>query len=77
MRYQLRHAPGLRGQVYRRSPYDPGVAMVALFAVLTAGFAAIAVWCATSGEWFIAAAAAGLTFWMGSLAWGALRKMRS
>ena len=77
MRYQLRHAPELRREVYPRSPYDPGVPMIVLFSVLTAGFAAIAVWCATSSQWLIAAAAAGLTFWMGSLAWTALRKMRS
>jgi hypothetical protein len=63
--------------VYRRSSYHPGVPMVALFGVITAAFAAIAVWCASSSQWLIAAAAAALAFWMGSLASAALRKMRS
>jgi hypothetical protein len=48
-----------------------------LFGVITAAFAAIAVWCASSSQWLIAAAAAALAFWMGSLASAALRKMRS
>ena len=68
MRYQLRHAP--------RLPWEC-IGVAALFLTITAAFAAIAVWCATAGQWLIAAAAAALAVWMGTLAWSALRKMRS
>ena len=51
--------------------------LAALFSVITLGFAAIAVWAASAGEWPIAAAAAALALWMGSLAAGVLRKSRS
>jgi hypothetical protein len=53
------------------------VALAALFALITAAFAAIAVWSGTAGQWVIAAAGAALAAWMGSLAWGALRKTRA
>ncbi len=51
--------------------------MAALFTVITVAFAAIAVWSAGAEEWPIAAAAAVLAAWMGSLAWASLRRMRS
>jgi hypothetical protein len=51
--------------------------MGALFSVITIAFAAIAVWCAEASRWPIAAAAAALAAWMATLAWAALRKMRS
>jgi len=42
-----------------------------LFAVLTAGMAAVAVAAATASQWIVAVAAAALAVWMGSLAlWG-------
>ena len=47
-----------------------------LFSVITLGFVAIAVWSAEASRWPIAAAAAALAAWMGSLAWSALRKTR-
>ena len=50
--------------------------LTALFALITAAFAAIAVWSAEAGEWPIAVAAAALAAWMASLAWSALRKTR-
>ncbi len=68
MRYQLRHAP--------RLPWEC-IGVVALFTLITAAFAAIAVWSGSAGEWPIAVAAAVLAAWMGSLAWAALRKTRS
>ena len=49
----------------------------ALFSLITLAFAALAVWSATAGQWPIAVAAAALAAWMGSLAWGAVRKTRS
>jgi hypothetical protein len=49
---------------------------VALFFVITTGFAATAVWSAEAGRWPIAAAAAALAAWMGTLAWNALRRTR-
>ena len=87
MRYQLRHAPRLRQGLYRRhpcasaAPAQPrsrllGVPLVALFALITVGFGAIAVWSAEASRWPIAAAAAALAAWMASLAWAALRKQR-
>lgn len=53
----------------RRSPLG------ALFLVLAAGFAAIAVYAALSGgtAWVVALAAAALAVWMGELALRALR----
>ena len=51
--------------------------LAALFAVITCGFAAIALWSAEAGRWPIAVAAAALAFWMGSLAWSAIRRTRS
>jgi hypothetical protein len=53
------------------------VPLVALFTVITAGFAAIAVWSAEASRWPIAAAAGALAAWMATLAWSALRKTRS
>ncbi len=48
-----------------------------LFTAITLAFAGIAVWSATAGQWVIAVAAAALAAWMATLAWGAVRKMRS
>jgi hypothetical protein len=47
----------------------------ALFALLTAGFAAIAFFAARAGgsAWVIAAAGAALAVWMGELAYRSLR----
>jgi hypothetical protein len=53
------------------------VPLAALFTVITLAFAAIAAWSAGAGKWPIAAAAAILAAWMGSLAWAGLRRMRS
>jgi hypothetical protein len=53
------------------------IGVAALFLTITLGFAAIALYCAASGQWVLALAGAALAFWMASLAWGALRKMRS
>jgi hypothetical protein len=52
------------------------VPLTALFLLITAGFAAIAVWSAQAGEWPIAVAAGALAAWMATLAWAALRKTR-
>ena len=52
------------------------VPLVALFSLIAAALAAIAVWSAEAGRWPIAVAAAVLAAWMGSLAWAALRKTR-
>jgi hypothetical protein len=51
--------------------------MVILFSVITAGFAAIAVWSTEASRWPIALAAGALAAWMASLTWSALRKTRS
>jgi hypothetical protein len=51
--------------------------MAALFSVITLAFAGIAVWSGAAGRWLIAACAAVLAAWMGSLAWAALRKTRA
>ena len=51
--------------------------MAALFFAITLAFAGIAVWTAAAGRWLLAACAAALAAWMGSLAWTALRKTRS
>jgi hypothetical protein len=53
------------------------VPLALLFTAITAAFAGIAVWSATSAQWVIAVAAAALAAWMATLAWGAVRKMRS
>jgi len=53
------------------------VPLAALFTLITLAFAALAVWSATAGQWPIAVAAAALAAWMGSLAWGAMRKSRA
>ena len=50
--------------------------MAALFSFLTLGFAAIAVYAGTAQRWPIALAAGALAFWLGSLAWAALRKTK-
>ena len=50
--------------------------LVALFALITVGFGAIALWSAEASRWPIAVAAAALAAWMASLAWAALRKQR-
>ena len=57
--------------------YHRGMPIAALFAAITLGFAGIALWTGASGEWLIAACAAALAAWMGSLTWAALRKIRS
>jgi hypothetical protein len=51
--------------------------MVALFTTITVAFALIAVWTVAAGRYPIGLAAAALAAWMGSLAWSALRRMRS
>jgi hypothetical protein len=51
--------------------------IAALFSVITLSFAAIALWCASAQQWVLALAAAALAVWMGSLAWSALRRIRS
>jgi hypothetical protein len=53
------------------------VPLATLFSVITLAFAGIALYSALSGEWPIAAAAAALAAWMGSLAYSVLRKTRS
>jgi hypothetical protein len=50
--------------------------MAALFSLITLAFAGIALWSATAHQWVIAAAAAALSAWMGSLAWSVVRKIR-
>jgi hypothetical protein len=46
-----------------------------LFSFLTLGFGVIAVAAATADKWVIAVASVVLTLWMGSFAWGALRRI--
>jgi uncharacterized membrane protein len=53
------------------------VPLAALFSLITLAFAGIAAYSARSGQWLIAAAAAVLAAWMGSLAYSLLRKTRS
>jgi hypothetical protein len=50
------------------------VPLAALFLTITLAFLALAVWTASAGRWVIAFCAAALGFWMGSLAWTAVRK---
>ena len=82
MRYQLRHAPELHGECIGANRAVPAsqqahaVPLVALFALITIGFTAIALWSAEASRWPIAAAAAALAAWMASLAWSVLRKQR-
>jgi hypothetical protein len=52
-----------------------GIAMAALFSVLTLMFAGIATAAAVAGRWVIAVAAAAIAAWMGSFAWSVLRRM--
>ena len=57
----------------------PGVGRLGtplLFCALTLLFALIAVAAATAGRWVIVVAAATLAGWMGSFAWGGLRRIR-
>jgi len=70
---------GFHGAALRGGPfsYDRAVGLAALFTVLTAGFAALAVWTVAAGQWPIGVAAAALALWMATLAVGALRKLRS
>jgi hypothetical protein len=51
--------------------------LIALFSLITAAFAGVAVWTAQAGQWVIAAAAAALAAWMATFAWSAVRKTRS
>jgi hypothetical protein len=56
-----------------------GRALAALFAVLTLGFAALAVWSAAGaggsiGRWVVAGAAAALAGWCASLVWPLARR---
>ena len=50
--------------------------MPALFAVLTAAFAAIALAAVDHRQWVIAVAAAALAVWMGQFAWSAVKRIR-
>ena len=76
MLYQLSYAPRLRRKCIG-AIYDRPVPMVALFTTITVAFALIAVWTVAAGRYPIGLAAAALAAWMGSLAWSALRRMRS
>jgi hypothetical protein len=58
-------------------PVVGGIGLAALFSFLTLALGGIALAAATAGRWVIAVAAAGIAAWMGSVAWAALRKMRS
>jgi hypothetical protein len=80
VRYQLRHAPGLRQRLYRRggdaprgTEYAPAVqrrALGVLFTAIAVSLALVAVWSALAGgrAWVIAFAAGALALWMGDLA---------
>ena len=57
--------------------YHRAVPMVALFSAITLAFALIAAWTASAGRYPLAVASAALAAWMGTLAWAALRRMRS
>ena len=71
-----RSSPRASSRAAAGSTLDP-VPLAVLFSFITLGFAAIALWSAEASRWPIAAAAAALAAWMGTLAWAALRKMRS
>ena len=79
MLYQLSYAPRLRRKCIGavRAFSIAHVPMVALFTTITAAFALIAVWTVSAGRYPIGVAAAALAAWMGTLAWAALRRMRS
>jgi hypothetical protein len=47
-----------------------------LFCVLTVALGGIALGAASANRWVIAVAAAAIACWMGSFAWGALRRIR-
>jgi hypothetical protein len=51
--------------------------MAALFSLITVAFGLIAAWCASAGQWVLAAASAALAAWMSTIAWSALRKTRA
>ena len=79
MRYQLRHAPGLRGDctgvaaTLSEGQYARAVqrrALGVLFTAIAVSLALVAVWSALSGgrAWVIAFAAGALALWMGDLA---------
>jgi len=53
------------------------VPMAALFSLITVAFGLIAAWCASAGQWVLAAASAALAAWMSTIAWSALRKTRA
>jgi hypothetical protein len=53
------------------------VPLAALFSAITLAFLGLTVWTASAGRWPIAVCAAALAFWMGSLAWSAMRKSRA
>ena len=84
MLYQLSYAPRLPRKcigAFRRITGAPAsiarVPMVALFTSITVAFALIAAWTIDAGRYPIGVAAAALAAWMGTLAWSALRRMRS
>ena len=66
-----------RGTAEARTSSIARVPMVALFTSITVAFALIAVWTISAGRYPIGLAAAALAAWMGTLAWSALRRMRS
>ena len=80
MRYQLRHAPGLRPECSRSSERLPAAAeyraavqrigLALLFSAIAISLALVAAWSALEGgrAWVIAAAAGALALWMGDLA---------
>ena len=76
VRYQLRHAPGLRGAVYPGRLvtlcHEPvqRYALAVLFTAIATSLALVAVWSALEGgrAWVVAVAAAALAVWMADLA---------
>lgn len=62
-----------------RGPSGPrrrrrGIAMPLLFAVLTSGFVAIAVFAAVAGQWVFVAVGVALALWMGTFVRQAARR---
>jgi hypothetical protein len=53
------------------------VLLAGLFTLIALSFGLIVLWSASAGQWVIAAAAAALAGWMGTLAWSAIRKTRA
>jgi hypothetical protein len=53
------------------------VPLAALFSLITVSFAGIAVASLLAGRWVIGVSAAALAAWMATLAWSAVRKIRS